>query len=81
MVFINLSFQNGPMMLRININEKFTHFANQLRSNKHKDCLSSPDVQTALRNLHKNFVIIPVDNATGNIDLVWKRFCASVITK
>ena len=45
------------------------------------DCLSSPDVKNALDNIHKDFVVVPIDKATGNIALVCKRFYASVITR
>ena len=42
--------------------------------------VSSPDVKNALDNIHKDFVVVPVDKATGNIVLVYKRFYACVIT-
>ena len=45
------------------------------------DCLSSPDVKKALDNIHKGFVVVPIDEATSNIALVCKIFYASVITK
>ena len=41
------------------------------------DCLSSPDVN----NIHKDFVVVPIDKATGNIALICKRFYASVVTR
>ena len=31
------------------------------------DCLASPDVKNALDNTHKDFVVVPIDKATGNI--------------
>ena len=48
---------------------------------KHRDCLSSPDVKNALANIHKDFVAVLIDKATGNIAFVCKRFYASVITR
>ena len=44
------------------------------------DCLSSPDVKNASDNIHKDFVVVPIDKATGNIALVCKRFYGSVTT-
>ena len=41
------------------------------------DCLSSPDVKKVLDNIYKDFVVVPIDQATGNIALVCKRFYAS----
>ena len=45
------------------------------------DCLSCPDVKNALDNLHKDFVVVPIDKATRNIALICKIFYASVITR
>ena len=45
------------------------------------DCLSSPDVKNALDIIRKDFVVVRIDKATGNIALVCKRFYASVITR
>ena len=58
-----------------------SHLTNKSYTNKHMDCLSSPDVKKALDNIHKDFVVVPIDKATGNIALVCKRFYASVITR
>ena len=57
------------------------HLTNKLHTNKHMDCLSSPDVKNALDKIHKDFVVVPIDKAIGNIALVCKRFYASVITR
>ena len=45
------------------------------------DCQSSPDEQNALDNIHKDFVAVSIDKATGNIAIVCIRFYASVITR
>ena len=58
-----------------------SHLTNKLYTNKHMDCLSSPDVRNALDNIQKDFVVVPIDKATGNIVVVCKRFYASVITR
>ena len=57
-----------------------SHMTNKLCLSKHRDCLSSPDVKNALDNIHKNFVVVPIDKATGNIAVFSRRFYASVIT-
>ena len=44
-----------------------SHLTNKLYTNKHRDCLSSPDVKNALDNIHKDFAVVPIDKATGNI--------------
>ena len=58
-----------------------SHLTNKLCRNKHRDYLSSPDIKNALYNIHKDFVVVPIDKTTGNIALVCKIFYASVITR
>ena len=58
-----------------------SHLTNKLYTNKHGDCLSSPDIKNGLDNIHKDFIVVPIDKATGNIALVCKIFYASVITR
>ena len=58
-----------------------SHLTNKLYTNKRRDCPSSPDVKNALHNIHKDFVVVSIDKATGNIALVCKRFYPSVITR
>ena len=47
-----------------------SHLTNKLYTNKHRDCLSSPDGKNALDNIYRDFVVVPIDKATGNIALV-----------
>ena len=58
-----------------------SHLINKLYTNKYMDCLYSPDVKNALNNIHKDFVVVPIDKVTRNIDLVCIRFYASGITR
>ena len=58
--------------VKVKIDERMGHLTNKLYANKHMDCLSSPHVKNALDNIHKNFVVVPIDKATGNIALVCK---------
>lgn len=48
-------------------------------SYKNTDCLSSPDLKNALHNIHKNFVVVPIDEATGSIALICTILYASAI--
>ena len=45
-----------------------SHLRDKLYTNKNIDCLSSLDIKKALDNIHKDFVVVPIDKATGNID-------------
>ena len=54
---------------------------NTLHQYKQFDALSSPDIRAALENVHKDFVVVTIRKATGNIALICKRFYASVKAK
>ena len=86
----NLCYKNGADKsfflewannVKVTIEERISHLTSQLYTNKNIDCLSSLDIKKALDNIHKDFVVVPVDKATGNIALVCKRFYASVVTR
>ena len=51
-----------------------SYLTNKLYTNKSMDCLSFPDLKNALDNIHKDFVVVPIDRATGHIALVCKIF-------
>ena len=53
-----------------NIYERITHLENNLSNNEHKDFLSSLDLKYASHNIHKNFIVVPIDKASRNIALV-----------
>ena len=62
--------------VKVKLDERMSHLTHKLYANKHLDCLSSPDVKNILDNIHKDFVVVTIDKATGNIALACKRFCA-----
>ena len=62
--------------VKLKVDKKMSHLTNKLYTNKHMDCLSSPDEQNALDNIHRNFVAVSIDKATGNIAIVCIRFYA-----
>lgn len=52
------------------IYERITHLANNLSNNEHKDFASSLDLKYASHNMHKNFIVVPIDKTIRNIALV-----------
>ena len=56
--------------VKAKIHKRMSHLTNKLYTNKHRDCLSSPDGKNALDNIYRDFVVVPIDKATGNIALV-----------
>lgn len=46
-----------------------------------RNWLSSPDLKTALNDIHKNFLVIPIDKVTDNTAVVCKRFYTYVTGK
>ena len=67
--------------VKTKIDERMSHSINNLYTNKHRDCLSSSDVKFALDNIHKDFGVVPIEKATGNIALVCKKVYYSVIIR
>ena len=67
--------------VKFKIDERISHLTNKLYTNTHMDCVPSPDIKNALDNVLKDFVVAPIDKATGSIALACKRFYASVITR
>ena len=63
-------FSEWTNNVKIKIDERITHLANKLYTNKPRDCLSSTDLKNALDNISKGFVVVPIYKATGNIALV-----------
>ena len=61
-------------MLRSNIDETMILLTNKLYTNKHRDYLLYLDVISALENIHKVFVVVPIDKANGNTLLFVKEF-------
>ena len=74
-------FSEWTNNIKNKINNRIEMLKNTLHKYNHLDSLSSPDIRVALDNIHKDFVVVPIDKATGNIALICKRFYASVIAK
>ena len=47
--------------IKVKIDVRMSRLTNKLYTNKRKDYLSSPDVINTLDNIHKNFVVVPID--------------------
>ena len=42
--------------VKAKIDERMSHLTNELYTNKHLDCLPSPDVKYALDNIHTSLI-------------------------
>ena len=76
-----LFFLEWTNNVKVKIDERMSRLTDKLYTNKRKDYFSSPDVINALDNKHKDFVVVAIDKATGNIAFLYKRFYASVTTR
>ena len=47
--------------VKAKINERMSHLTSKSYTNKDRDFLSSTDVKNALDNIHRDFVLVPVD--------------------
>ena len=45
------------------------------------EVLRQADVIEAMENLHKNYVLVPIDKASNNVAIVCKKFYVQVILK
>ena len=59
--------------------EKVSSLREKLRTGKNSKVLKNPVYDKHLRDLQRDFVIVPIDKATGNIGFVCKRFYAEVL--
>ena len=64
---MNLSFWNGPIMLRPKFMKKWVIWRKNY-TQINKDCLSSSYVINTLDNVDKDIVVVPIDKATVPID-------------
>ena len=53
--------------VKVKTDERMNYLTNKLYTNKHRYWISSPDV----KNIHKDFVVVPIDKATGTNALVF----------
>ena len=67
--------------IKTKINDKIATLNETLNVSKSFDSYFSAQVKSELDKIHNDFVLVPIDKATGNIALICKRFYASVIVK
>ena len=56
--------------VKVKIDQRMSHLINKLYTHKHRDCLPSPDVKNVLDNVHKDFIVVQINKATGNIAFI-----------
>ena len=63
------------------VDNKIESLMVKTKIHKCRNVLGDPLVKNDLEELHQNFVVAPIDKATGNIAFICKRFYASVIVE
>lgn len=63
------------------VDQRITVLQSQDQKNKHSPTLKDPACVNSLQQLHSNYVITPIDKATGNVAVICKRFYAMVLFK
>ena len=63
------------------VDEKITSLKRKIKPQRCNQILKRPDVITCLENLHKNYVIVPIDKAANNVSIICKRYYVEVILK
>ena len=70
----NNLFTNWRNLILSKIDARITVLRNKTKPQTTKPVLKDPTVKAYLDNLHKNFVIVPIDKASNNVAFVCKRF-------
>ena len=63
------------------VDEKIRSLKRKFKPQKVNQVLKREDVVEYLENLHKNFVLVPIDKAGNNIAIICKRYYVEVILK
>ena len=63
------------------VQSKIEHLKSTLTIRKTNPVLKDPEVVAYLENLHKHYVLVPIDKAANNIAIVCKRYYVEVILK
>lgn len=63
------------------VDEKIRSLKRKFKPKKVNQVLKRPEVVEYLENLHKNYVLVPIDKAGNNIAIVCKRYYVEVILK
>ena len=70
-------FKNWEDLVRQKVRYKIRDLKTKHTFQQTKSILDDDDVKTYLAELHKNFVIVPIDKASDNIAIVCKKFYVS----
>ena len=81
MVETKISFSEPTNNITTEIDNRINVLNENLRQCKNHGTLSSPVVRTALDQINKNFVVVPIDKETNNVALIYERFYAFVTIK
>ena len=73
------SFQSWKETILNKVDARITFLKNNLKLQSTKPTLCDPEVITYLDNLHKRFVIVPIDKAANNFAFICKKFYVSRI--
>ena len=63
------------------VDDKIRSLKRKFKPKKVNQVLRRPEVVEFLKNLHKNYVLVPIDKASNNIAIVCKRYYVEVILK
>ena len=63
------------------VDSKIRLLRQKIKFQKSNPVLKRPDVVNYLRELHENFVLVPIDKASSNIAIICKRFYVELILR
>ena len=71
------TFQSWKECIIAKIDLRINHLNNTLKVQQTNPVLSDPEVKSYLENLHRRFVIVPIDKASNNFAFICKSFYIS----
>ena len=77
----NTDYTEWKNLVLQKVDQKINQLRSRIRVQRTKQVLREPDVIDYIEELHKNFVVVPIDKASNNLAVVCKKYYAEVILK
>ena len=77
----NLDLETWKDTVMNKVDAKIESLRSSMNLRRTNPVLQQSDVQEYLDQLHKQFVVVPIDKASNNLAIICKRFYAEVLLK
>ena len=77
----NTDYTEWKNLVLQKVDQKINQLRTRIRVQRTKQVLREPEVIEYIEELHKNFVVVPIDKASNNLAVACKKYYAEVILK